>query len=183
MERKYTIDSVMRMYAPRFLFFWGHTEKGGNVSDACLSQWYTCYFFVDGVSYCCAEQYMMARKTLLFGDREAYRQILETTDPMKMKKIGRLIQGYDDATWGRHKFQIVVEGNYAKFSQNPHLSSYLCQTGDKVLVEASPYDTIWGIGMSKNDKDVCFPRLWKGENLLEFALMEVRDLLNQESAG
>ena len=104
-------------------------------------------------------------------------------DPMKMKKIGRLIQGYDDATWGRHKFQIVVEGNYAKFSQNPHLSSYLCRTGDKVLVEASPYDTIWGIGMSKNDKDVCFPRLWKGENLLEFALMEVRDLLNQESAG
>lgn len=78
------------------------------------------------------------------------------------------------------KSQVVVNGNLHKFGQNPELRDFLLSTGDKVLVEASPYDKIWGIGLDANNPDACAPKLWKGENLLGFALMEVRGLLREK---
>lgn len=158
-----------------FVFFWGHEARMENHPEACLSQWWHCDFEVDGVWYNCTEQYMMAQKALHFGDTEAYQQIMASYSPMEQKKLGRKVAGFDEESWNTVRYDVVVKGNIAKFSQNPPLRQYLLSTGDKILVEASPRDTVWGIGMSKEDKDAICPARWKGQNLLGLALMEVRN--------
>ncbi len=162
-----------------FVFFWGHHKGKNGVSKSCFSQWYPCLFTVDGQQYNCAEQYMMAQKANVFGDKEVMRQILAETDQMTIKKLGRLVKNYDDGIWTEKRFQIVVEGNLAKFSQNDNLRNFLLNTDDKILVEASPKDTIWGIGFDEFAPEVTNPSLWNGENLLGFALMEIRDRLRE----
>lgn len=158
----------------KYIFFWGHKEHH-HVTKACFSQWYECKFTVDGTEYHTAEQYMMAQKAILFGDDEILQKIMSADNPGLYKSLGRQIRNFDEKIWNEHKFQVVVNGNMAKFSQNPELLDFLLKTGDRVLVEASPYDRIWGIGMSKDDPKVENPFAWKGENLLGFALMEVRE--------
>ena len=180
METRYSVESVMKLEVPNFLFFGGHTASVGKITKACLSQWWMCEFVVDGVLYNCAEQYMMASKALCFGDEESYRKILLEKDPQNIKGLGRKIKDYSDEIWDRHKYDVVKRANIAKFFQNKDLKEFLLATGDAILVEASPYDKIWGIGMKENDKDVLNPSLWKGSNLLGFALMEVRDILREE---
>jgi hypothetical protein len=93
---------------------------------------------------------------------------------MAIKKLGRLVKEYDDEVWKEHRFDVVVSGNYAKFTQNEELKKFLLSTGNRIIVEASPKDTIWGIGMDEFDEDAINPKKWKGTNLLGFALMEVR---------
>lgn len=122
---------------------------------------------------------MMAQKANVFGDEEVMNQILAETDQMTIKRLGRLVKNYDDSVWTERRFQIVVEGNLAKFSQNEDLRHFLLSTGDKILVEASPKDTIWGIGFDEFAPEATNPALWNGENLLGFALMEVRDRLKE----
>lgn len=122
---------------------------------------------------------MMAQKAKVFGDEEVMNQILAETDQMTIKRLGRLVKNYDDSVWTERRFQIVVEGNLAKFSQNEDLRHFLLSTGDKILVEASPKDTIWGIGFDEFAPEATNPALWNGENLLGFALMEVRDRLKE----
>lgn len=180
METKYSVEKVMELESPEFLFFWGHTAQVGKITKACLSQWWMCDFVVDGVLYNCAEQYMMAAKALCFGDEECYREILLEKDPKKIKALGRKVKDYNDEVWDSYKRYVVKKANLAKFCQNKELKEFLLATGDAVLVEASPYDKIWGIGMSEDDKDVLNPALWKGVNLLGFVLMEVRDFLKEE---
>ncbi len=162
-----------------FVFFWGHHKGKNGVSKSCFSQWYPCLFTIDGQQYNCAEQYMMAQKANVFGDEEVMNQILAETDQMTIKRLGRLVKNYDDSVWTEIRFQIVVEGNLAKFSQNEDLRHFLLSTGDKILVEASPKDTIWGIGFDEFAPEATNPALWNGENLLGFALMEVRDRLKE----
>ena len=164
-----------------FVFFWGHHKGKNGVSKSCFSQWYPCLFTIDGQQYNCAEQYMMAQKANVFGDEEVMNQILAETDQMTIKRLGRLVKNYDDSVWTEIRFQIVVEGNLAKFSQNEDLRHFLLSTGDKILVEASPKDTIWGIGFDEFAPEATNPALWNGENLLGFALMEVRDRLREIS--
>lgn len=164
-----------------FLYFWKHTEEHhGIVSKACLSQWYPCRFIVDGMVYSSAEQYMMAEKCRLFGDEDSRRRILAEDDPETVKRIGRVCRGFDDNTWKKHRREIVKRGNIAKFRQNVQLFTFLMSTGRKVLAEASPYDTIWGIGMDEVTAKELWPHKWKGENRLGFILMEVRDILREE---
>jgi ribA/ribD-fused uncharacterized protein len=160
-----------------FVFFWGHTNKGQVLTKACFSQWFPANFVVDGVNYNCAEQYMMAEKAKLFGDEDVRLQILTETDQMSIKKLGRQVKGYVDEVWLEHRYDVVIRGNMAKFSQNEELKTFLQSTNQKILVEASPKDTIWGIGMDEFNKDVTNPIKWKGTNLLGFSLMEVRDRL------
>ncbi len=164
-----------------FIFFWGHHKGKNGVSKSCFSQWYPCLFTVDGQEYNCAEQYMMAQKAKVFGDEEVRNHILAETDQMTIKKLGRLVKNYDDSVWTERRFQIVVEGNLAKFSQNDDLRQFLLGTGDKIIVEASPKDRIWGIGFDEFAPEATNPALWNGENLLGFALMEVRDRLREIS--
>lgn len=162
-----------------FVFFWGHTDRGEGLTKACLSQWFPCFFVVDGQYYNCTEQYMMAEKARIFSDEEIRQQILAEYSQLAMKKLGRKVRNYDDVTWKEKRFDVVVKGNIAKFSQNEKLQNFLLYTGDKILVEASPKDTVWGIGLDESSPEAIQPSKWKGDNLLGFALMEVRDILSE----
>ena len=176
MKQLYTKESIMRMQSPEYLFFWGHTSaKGGVLSEACLSQMWNCGFEDGTFWYNSAEQYMMAQKALLFGDKETFEKIMEEYNPIKIKKLGRQVKGFDSEVWDKIKYSVILAGNLQKFKQNKALGLYLLDTRDLVLVEANPHDSVYGIGMCADDKDACCPRLWKGENLLGFALMAVRD--------
>ena len=182
---KYDLEFVLRQYRKKsklkYVFFWGDTEQGDAVTKACLSQWYPGVFTVDGVTYRMAEQYMMAQKALLFGDKAIYAEIMAARHPKQCKALGQQVQHFSQTVWDANKFQIVLDGNLAKFSQNPKLKAFLLQTGEKVLVEASPYDKVWGIGMAQDHEKVENPTAWNGQNLLGFALMEVRDMLRGET--
>ena len=129
------------------------------------------------MSYKTAEHYMMAGKAKLFNDLEILEQILKSDTPNQAKSLGRKVKNFDPQLWDEHKYEIVKQGNLLKFSQNEKFKEFLLSTNDKILVEASPYDTIWGIGMLETDSKAENPKQWKGENLLGFALMEVRDEL------
>lgn len=161
-----------------FLFFWGHKRaKDGKISKSCLSQWWPDTFEDDDITYKTAEHYMMAEKARLFKDDQHLQAILEAEDPGKAKQLGRKVKGFDQQVWMDHRFDIVVKGNLLKFSQNEHLKEFLVNTGNRILVEASPTDRIWGIGMQQGEPGIEAPKKWNGLNLLGFALMEVRDEL------
>jgi ribA/ribD-fused uncharacterized protein len=158
-----------------YLLFYGHHQKKPNKIDfSCFSQWFQASFEVDGVQYKTAEHYMMAHKAKLFGDHEAYHEIINSVDPKTAKQLGRTVQNFDSTVWDAHCFEIVVEGNFQKFSQNADLLHYILSTAPKVLVEASPSDRIWGIGLARTDKNALNPERWLGKNLLGFALVEAR---------
>jgi hypothetical protein len=163
---------------PKYVFFWGHTPSiPGRIDASCLSNWYPAAFSLKGVEYATTEHYMMAEKAKLFGDEEMRQRILAADGPGAAKSLGRKVAGFDEETWTKHRFEIVVAGNLAKFGQHEQLGEYLRTTGTKVLVEASPRDRFWGIGMGKTNAQVENPSQWKGLNLLGFALMEVRQRL------
>jgi ribA/ribD-fused uncharacterized protein len=164
--------------ALNFLHFWGHAHKTNEaIGKFCLSQWFAASFTVDGTTYATAEHWMMAQKALLFSDDDIFKQIINSTDPKDVKALGRKIKGFDNDIWDKNKYEIVKQGNIYKFSQNQALAYYLLQTGDAIIVEASPVDPIWGIGMAQNHSDIDNVLAWRGENLLGFALMETRDFL------
>ena len=168
------IDNGQR---PDFLFFWGHKAKPGDLGKHVLSQWWPARFTIDGQDYLTAEHYMMAEKARLFGDDEIRQKILAAADPGKAKALGRKVRSFDAATWDARCFEIVVRGNAAKFGQDPALGGWLRKTGAAVLVEASPVDRIWGIGLAVDDPRAQDPAQWQGRNLLGFALMRVRAAL------
>ena len=142
-----------------YVFFWGHHTKLGKMTKACFSQWFPADFVVDDVAYNCTEQYMMAEKARVFGDDDIRQKMLASNDPKEIKALGRQVKNFDVETWRRVAPDIVV----------------------KILVEASPYDTIWGIGMQETESGVDNPENWKGTNFLGFALMEVRGILSGHS--
>lgn len=162
----------------KYIFFWGHNpKKKGLIDKSCLSQWYPADFNVNGLIYNSAEQWMMAKKAELFNDTDSLEQILNCKSAADAKKIGREIKGFMEEIWIKERFEIIVTGNFHKFNQNRELCDFLISTKDKILVEASPLDCIWGIGLASDDKRVENPLEWKGENLLGFALMSVREKL------
>ena len=160
--------------------FWGHQPvKDGSMTKSCFSQWWMEDFWSVANTYRCMEQYMMAGKAELFGDQGIRAQILECSDPKQIKALGRKVRGFEQKVWDKFKYAIVLNGNWCKFSQNRDLREFLLSTGDSVLVEASPYDAIWGIRLSTSSPEAQDPMKWRGQNLLGFALMEVRDELRR----
>ena len=157
-----------------YLFFWGHHEDSETPTKACLSQWYASSFTVDGKEYATAEHFMMSRKARLFKDERCEEQIIACSHPSEAKKMGRMIANFDENIWNQHKFAIVVQASVEKFSQNPPLLAFLLSTSNRILVEASPADPIWGIGLAQDHRDATDPKKWKGPNLLGFALMTAR---------
>jgi ribA/ribD-fused uncharacterized protein len=163
---------------PKYVFFWGHQPAAdGRLTATCFSQWWPAPFSVNKVVYPTAEHWMMTQKALLFGDEEAAGRIRGASSPKQVKDYGRQVRGFDEARWSAARRDIVVTGNLEKFRQNPALAAFLLSTGTAVLVEASPVDRIWGIGLAADDERTANPLQWRGENLLGFALMEVRDRL------
>ena len=166
-----------------YLPFYGHTAELGRITNAVFSQFYPAEFQIDGVRYHWAEQWMMAAKARLFGDLEALTAILDADEPLACKKIGRTVRNYDDGRWSAARFDLVVTGNVAKFSQSQPLRDHLLDSGDAILVEAAPRDQIWGIGFGRENPAVHDPLRWRGRNLLGFALVKVRGILRGELAS
>lgn len=155
------------------VFFWKPNDD--IIDKSCLGQWQYSEFTVDIDDYYYAEQYMMAEKAHLFNDKEILLKIMESKDPKEMKALGKKVRNFNQELWDKAKYAIVLNANYFKFSQNKAMRDFLLNTGDKILVEASPLDTIWGIGLGEENEKSHNPNLWRGQNLLGFALMEVRD--------
>lgn len=162
-----------------YIYFWGHDSNKSYVTHHCLSQWFERGFIASGIHYSTAEHFFMAKKALLFQDNIAYQRILSANDPGEVKQIGREVIGFDQTIWDQNKFEIAVTGNQHKFTQNEDLKSYLLSTKDTILVEASPVDLVWGVGLAKDDLRIHNPNQWLGENLLGFALMQVRAIISQ----
>lgn len=167
------VRAVATGVRPTFVFFW----KERALEPGCLSQWWPAPFVVDGVSFPTAEHWMMAGKARLFADAGALEKVLRAPTPAAAKSLGRAVRGYSEERWGAARYDIVVAGNEAKFAQNDDLRRFLASTGSRVLVEASPFDRVWGIGLSEDDERATAPSRWRGRNLLGFALMEVRERL------
>ena len=152
------------------IYFWG----------SIYSQWAKTSFVEENIKFSTAEQYMMYHKALLFNDNEIANKILKTNNPKEQKRLGRLVSGFNEGLWNEKKLNIVISGNLLKFSQNNKLKEELLRT-DKVLVEGSPYDKIWGVGLKYSDPKILNEKNWRGENLLGKALMVVRDKLRENS--
>lgn len=177
-DRAWLIELFRRKKMPKPVYFWGHRSSQKDfVTKACLSQWWPSEFSVNGNLYVSAEHWMMAEKARLFDDEKILEKILSTRKPGAAKALGRQIERFNQSVWDEEKYDIVVRGSYYKFSQNKELGQFLVGTGRRVLIEASPVDKIWGIGLAEGDAHVANPLKWKGENLLGFALMSVRDIL------
>lgn len=161
-----------------YLYFWGHTPaQAGIVDKSCMSQWFPSPFTVDEVLYPTAEHYMMAHKALLFGDTAIARRVVTAASPAAVKQLGREVAGFDTARWEAARETIVFAGNLAKFGQDAALKAFLLATSESVIVEASPLDRIWGVGLAASDERIKAPTQWEGLNLLGFQLMAVRGAL------
>lgn len=156
--------------AEKFTFFW----------NGPFSQWEECEFEIDGITYNCAEQYMMAMKANMFKDDDTLDRIMEADHPREQKKLGRLVKGFNADRWNAVAKEIVYEGNYAKFTQNDDLLKKLLATKGTTLVEASPYDCIWGIGLKETDKAAKDRSKWRGTNWLGEILTGLREDLIDE---
>ena len=155
------------------VFFWGGE----------FSNWFTCYFEYQDHEFFNSEQAFMWEKARFFRDEEMAELILHTQNPKDAKALGRKVRGFDTERWMVGSYAYMVAVNYAKYSQNPRLRDKLLATGDKTLVEASPHDKIWGIGMSENNPNCLDETKWQGMNLLGKALMQVRKQIKQEDNG
>jgi ribA/ribD-fused uncharacterized protein len=181
-SRDWLKQQVQKGEAIKYFFFWGHKQQNPTVTDkSCLSQWFPAAFTVDGILYPTAEHWMMIQKAKLFKDEEALSKMLNTSKPGTAKALGRTVKDFDKAVWDEKAYHLVVEGNIHKFSQHESMRTFLLNTGNKVIVEASPRDFIWGIGLGQDRKEAMDPNTWRGSNWLGFALMEVRDELLKQN--
>lgn len=170
--------------APDFLFFWDHAARpGAPAGRACLSPWSPTPFELDGHTWPTAEHFMMAAKAALFGDAAARQRILQAATPGEAQALGREVRGFDEAVWARRRYGIVLRASLAKFSRHPALREWLLSTGEAVLAQASPFDAVWGTGLSAAHPDARRPAHWPGLNLLGFALMEARERLRAGPAA
>lgn len=151
----------------KFTFFWRTASP--------FSQWFPANFTVDGVHYTSAEQYMMHQKALLFGDQNAADKIMKTRSASAQKKLGRQVAGFDQTVWEAECQRIVYEGNRAKFTQNEDLLAALLDTSGTTLVEASPDDRIWGVGLAEEDARIRNRKTWRGTNWLGEILTRLRE--------
>lgn len=154
----------------KFTFFW----------NGPFSQWHSSPFEIDGIKYNCAEQWMMAEKARMFKDDESLKKIMALSSPKEQKAIGRKVVGFNPDEWANVCKHVVYVGNIAKFKQNENLRKVLFGTEGTSLVEASPYDKIWGIGLDESDPRVYDKEQWLGTNWLGEVLDRVRETLLKE---
>ena len=148
----------------KYTFFW----------NGPFSQWYISDIKIDGLTYNCCEQYMMAQKGRMFQDMNTTCAVMETPLPREQKALGRQVKNFNAYTWGAVARDIVYRGNVAKFEQNKELEMILEKTAGTLIVEASPYDTVWGIGMGEAEAVNTPHAQWRGTNWLGQVITEVR---------
>lgn len=177
-SRSALLEAIALGHTFEYLFFWGHRPTpDGRIGPSCCSQWFAAGFTLEGIRYATAEHFMMAEKARLFGDQESLAKILQAHTPQDAKGLGRKVKNFDAAVWDAKAFDVVVRGNISKFSQNPRLGHWLRSSAPQVLVEASPEDALWGIGLHRDDPRAQHPEQWEGLNKLGFALLVVRENL------
>ncbi len=147
---------------------------------SCYSQWALRDIIIEGKTFNCNEQYMMYKKAELFGDEYALNQIMKATDPAEQKRWGRMVKYFDKDKWEEIAKKVVYDANLAKFTQHEDLKKQLLDSGDKIIVEASPTDCIWGVGLWATDDEILDSKNWKGTNWLGEAIMNVRGILDAE---
>jgi ribA/ribD-fused uncharacterized protein len=153
------------------VFFW----------SGMYSQWFESPFEAEGQKFNCTEQYMMYKKAMLFGDEGVANAIMKTRNPSDQKALGRQVRNFNSEVWNQHAIDIVSEGNYQKFKQNPNLSEILLGKHlNKEIVEASPKDKIWGIGLHYSDEACDDKSKWQGTNWLGISIMNARERLVEE---
>jgi len=158
------------MQNDKYFFFWKHR----------LSQWHIVNFTAGSYTYNCCEQYMMHLKAVLMRDPETAAEIMNEKNPYNHQTLGRKIKNFNQEVWDMNKYSVVLTGNRARFTQSAECRELLLATGDKILVEASPYDKVWGIAMGVNDPDILDETKWRGQNLLGKVLTQVREELKAE---
>ncbi|MBN3776627.1 NADAR family protein [Burkholderia sp. Ac-20345] len=144
-----------------------------------FSNWHPCSFTYHEVTFNCVEQFVMYAKALLFDDHATAAEILASRSPREQKRLGRSVRGFDEAGWLHVRESIMFVGCREKFRQNEAFAAALRETGSTILVEASPFDRVWGIGLAERDRRIADPSAWQGLNLLGNALMRVRDVLSK----
>lgn len=169
---KFKLQDYLKQYKTYHFFYSGYLSNWADVP------------FIDKetyIPYNCSEQYMMHQKALLFKDFETANLIMCKKHPREQKELGRMVKNFDFSIWSTQARQIVYTGCLYKFTQNKDAYDYLMSTVGTYLVEASPYDTIWGIGLGENDKQISDPNNWKGSNWLGQVLTSLREDLLQTS--
>ena len=166
---------VDRLQCNSVICFHNPDEENGY-----LSNWYLADFMIDRIAFSSMEQYMMYQKAVVFDDTEIAKEILATSDVAEIKAYGRKVLNYNDTVWNGVRQIIIYRGLLEKFRQNKELAQQLLATEDAILAECAVKDRIWGIGLNMRDKDRLDIKKWKGQNLLGFALMEVRTCLAKE---
>lgn len=159
------------MSMSKFTFFWE--------SDSPFSNWYPQSFDHEGKRYNCSEQYMMYKKAMLFKDTDVAEMIMEQAHPRKQKFLGRQVRGFDQEVWMAKCQDIMVPALVSKFTQDTYSLNCMLDSVGTTIVEASPYDKVWGIGMTKDDPRATNPTQWDGLNLLGVVLMKARDIIAQ----
>lgn len=157
----------------RFVLFFRPYEKNGVCSNWYMSD------FTDkhGIKFNCTEQYMMYEKAKLFKDDRVAQEILGETNPKEMKAYGRKVKNYDDKLWSCHRYGVLIQGLYYKFTQNQELNEWIKKADCDYFVECSPYDRIWGIKTDIESDDCIHIEKWNGENLLGKCLGDVRGII------
>lgn len=147
-----------------------------------FSNFYPCKFILDDEIWISSEQFFMAHKAKCFDDYESYKRIRMATTPEEAKKIGRKVKNFDDKIWDLVKYQIMKDGVLAKFSQNEDLKKFLLlpEFENKIFVEGSPFDAVWGVKMDYRNPDIDDENNWQGQNLLGKVLDEVREILKKQ---
>lgn len=157
----------------KYLFFYGNKDHFSNFFQA--------NFIINEITFSCGEQYIMYNKAIIFNDLDTANKIINESKPSKMKNLGRKVKNFNDKIWKENRELIAYDGLYAKYKQNNDLYDKILDTEDLEIIEASPTDTIWGIGMSITNPDIINKKLWRGSNILGKNLMNVRSQLLYES--
>lgn len=144
-----------------------------------IAQWNMTDFYEEGKKYCCAEQYMMYHKAVLFNDLEIAEKIIKSNNPKEIQELGRQVKNFDEKIWKENRSKIIIQGNILKFTQNKELRDILLSTKETILVEASPIDCLYGIGLGIEDPNITNRGNWRGENLLGIILMHVRNVIKK----
>jgi len=158
--------------------FYGHTNTTGQINKSCLSNFYPAKFTYRGYEFVTSEHALMASKAALFWDFDKFQMILKADSPRSAKYYGRQVKNFSESIWYYARYKIMEDIILAKFGQNPELKDFLLSTGDDILVECSPSDKIWGVGLALSDPAWLDEKNWQGQNLLGYALMSVRTKLN-----
>ncbi|VTU42571.1 MULTISPECIES: NADAR family protein [unclassified Variovorax] len=159
----------MKLLRTEIVTFWG--------AQSPLSNWNIGKFTSRGIDFNCSEQLMMYRKAELFGDATSMAAILVEPDPREQKALGRAVSGFVKPIWDAASEAVLFEGLFDKFTQVASAHGVLMASEEKLIIEASPTDRLYGVGLAAYDPRILDTETWRGANRLGYLLMRVRSAI------